>query len=586
MRINIFALVYCVFLMPVVMGGLFAQTGDGKSSPRKTLYNGSGDASGHFDLGQVVVYGFSHDAPDEDDPQVYEKLVPDLVMRGWHAGWTDNLPASRYNLGFLNKCHEKHILFMGGLNGSAVYRSDAANEKEFQDWSTLDAEGSPVTHTECDYNICKDMRRASVANPNYREHLMQKIRMQIDLGADGIVVDEMDADGYYGNAKYHFNANEGFDDYFIADFNRYLMEKYPRYREVDWIKKFQMTRDNVIKRGVPAGDLKRNFNYRKYLQLHDWATDPKNRGWGGKNCSANPLAAEWGAFPASSRLSLDDPDFLNKAFRLYWKQMVIEMRQYARKKYHKEILVTANGLFPYVDFNEFGLWNYNHDDEGGKEADYMPVTSDGHLNGSKSLKKIFKSLYQRNRAVAGQVPMVLFLDWPTTFISHYYALPQNEKEDFWQIYAPEAYSCGLFYAFHLRVCYDLEPSATKSGVIDFLARYAQFYKDNRDLYFYKETTDTDLNATVGIDHVESNITDQVSRNRSLLHLINHNYDKRIIPKSDFTVTLDTKNIPLSVQLVSPDIKERQKVDFSFSNNQLAMKVKNLKYYDVLVINWK
>jgi hypothetical protein len=275
---------------------------------------------------------------------------------------------------------------MGGLNGSAIYASDAADEKEFQDWSTMDAEGNPVTHTECDNSACKNMRRASVANPNYQEHLMQKIRMQIDLGADGIVVDEMDADGYYGNAKYHFNANEGFDDYFIADFNRYLMEKYPHYREVDWIKKFRMTRDNVIKRGVPAGDLKRNFNYRKYLKEHDWATDPRNRGWGGKNCSANPLAVEWGAFPASSRLSLDDPDFLNKAFRVYWKQMVLEMRRYAREKYHKEILVTANGLFPYVDFNEFGLWNYNHDDDGGKEADYMPMTGDGHLDGAKCIQ--------------------------------------------------------------------------------------------------------------------------------------------------------------------------------------------------------
>ncbi len=582
MKNSILRLSYCVLWMCINPCGLRAQAG----KPNFPPFDVQEDASGHFDLGNVVVYGFSHDGPDEDDPQVYEKLVPDLVMRGWHAGWTDNTPASKYNLGFLNRCHEKHILFMGGLNGSAVYRSDAADDREFQDWSTMDAEGNPATHTECDNSTCKNMRRASVANPNYREHLMKKIRMQIDLGADGIVMDEMDADGYYGNAKFQCNGNEGFDDYFIADFNRYLMEKYPNFREGDWIKKFHMRKGNVLRRGVPYNDLERNFNYRKYLQENGWATDPKNRGWGGKNCSANPLAKEWGVFPASSRLSLDDPDFLDKAFRVYWKQMVVEIRKYARDKYHKEIIVTANGLFPYVDLNEFGLWNHNHDGEGGTEADYMPQTGDGHLDGTKSLKKTFKSLYQRNLAVAGRVPLVVFLDWPTAFLNSYYKLPLSEKEDFWQIYAPEAYACGLFYAFHLRVCYDLEPSAAKSGVIGFMARYSQFYKDNRDLYLYKETADTDIKATVSAENVEYNLTDQDSRKRFLLHLINHNYDKRILPKSDFTVTLGIEAVPQSVELVSPDIQGKQKVEFSYSNNRLVLKVKALKYYDVLLINWK
>ena len=40
-------------------------------------------------MSDIIVYGFSHDGPDEDDPQVYEKLIPDMGMRLWHAGWGD-----------------------------------------------------------------------------------------------------------------------------------------------------------------------------------------------------------------------------------------------------------------------------------------------------------------------------------------------------------------------------------------------------------------------------------------------------------------------------------------------------------------
>ncbi len=580
-------ILFCCFLMMIGIACHGENISNKISDPGEKTYvnpifDNSEDASGHFDMSEIIVYGFSHDGPDEDDPQVYEKLIPDMGMRLWHAGWGDSTPASRYNLEFLNKCRKKNIVFMGGLNGSSLYRSDADDEREFQDWSTLDAEGNPVVHTELDNSYNKNMRRASIANPKYREHLMKKIRMQIDLGADGIVIDEADADGYYGSSKYHFNGNEGFDDYFIADFNLYLMNKYPDYHKEDWINKFKMTGDNIIKSDVPYNDLKNNFNYRKYLQDHDWATDPRNRGWGGKNCSANPLAKEWGNFPASSRLVLDDPDFLNKAIRLYWKEIVLEIRKYAREKYNKEIIVTANGIFPYVDMNQFGLWNYNQDDNG-KEADYMPVTGDGHLNGSKSLMKIFKSLYRRNRDVAGNVPMVLFLDWPTKFIGDYYKLSIPEKEDFWQIYVPEAYACGLFYAFHLRTCYNVEPSATQSGVIDFMSQYAQFYKNNKEIY--KNAVDADISAAVSAENVEYNIMKQISKKRFLVHLINHNYNKRIVPKSGFTVTVNTEIVPVSIQLVSPDLKEMQNVEFSCSNSQVVMNIKSIKYYNILLINW-
>ena len=113
---------------------------------------------------------------------------------------------------------------MGGLTGSAVFREDASSDAEFLDWITRDANGNPVMHTEVKL---EGLYRGSLANPHYREHLLEKMRMQIDLGADGITVDEADA-GYFGGLAWNWNGNEGYDDYFIADFNRYLMEKCSR----------------------------------------------------------------------------------------------------------------------------------------------------------------------------------------------------------------------------------------------------------------------------------------------------------------------------------------------------------------------
>jgi hypothetical protein len=98
---------------------------------------------------------------------------------------------------------------------------------------------------------------------------------------------------------------------------------------------------------------------------------------------------------------------------------------------------------------------------GGREADYVPVTSDGHLNGKKSLKPIFKKVLARHREVAGDVPVLVFVDWPGGTINAYYALPTSEKKkDLWGIYIPEAYALGMRYAFHLKTCVSSDPAAT------------------------------------------------------------------------------------------------------------------------------
>src|SRR4029450_9736159 len=107
-----------------------------------------------------------------------------------------------------------------------------------------------------------------------------------------------------------------------ADFNRYLLKKYPGFTAADWKSRFGMTDDNFLRRDVPPGDLSRNFNYRTYLRAHGWNLNPLT--------PANPLAGEWGDV-TDNRLYADDISFTATYLRRYWKQMGDEVRGAARR---------------------------------------------------------------------------------------------------------------------------------------------------------------------------------------------------------------------------------------------------------------
>jgi len=532
-----------------------------------TDFDVPGDAGGAYDTSGLAVWGFSHNSPVQQDPQVDVDLVPDIVLRGWMAGFHENQTAGEYTVGFLERCHAKGIVFMGGLTGSAAFREDTSSQQEFNDRVTRDARGQLVEHTETGF----PMYRGSIANPKYRRFLLDRMKMQIDLGADGIDVDESDGE-YNGGERWVWNGNEGYDDYFIADFNLYLIKRYPQYTEQDWVERFGMRPGNLIRPELPYTDLRTNFNYRRYLQENGWDSDPRN--------PANPLAAEFGP-SINERLDLGDASFTEKATRLYWKEMVLAIRAYAREVYQREILVTANGIFPYVDFNELGMYDWNRDD-GGAEAKYVPTTATGHLDGARSLKPVFQQLHARSSAASGDVPLVVFVDWPGGTIDRYYALPTSEKMDFWRIYVPEAQAAGLYYALYLKTSDPSDPTATELGVIDFLSEYAGFYRQHRDLY--RGAVPTDRVAQVSKPNVVASISEQPTAQRWLVHLVNHDYDAGIRPQAGLSVSFDSPAAPASVSLVTPDASGSE-VPFSYAGARTTVTVDALRFYDVLVVQW-
>lgn len=501
-----------------------------------------GDPFGHRSMDNIIIYAFSQN--NCGDSQLYQ-LKPDINIRSWQKFPIDNKYTNEVSSIIVKQCHEENIAVIGGGTASVI--------SDLTEFATCSASNRGISLGAS----LPGCYRASLANPKFRRYLIEQLKKDIAAGTDGLFLDEA-------------NTNAGFDDYFISDFNRYLMNKYSDFTDSDWNTIFGMTKENIIRRDVPYNDLKHNFNYRNYLKTHGWTKDPFNL--------ANPLAKEWGR-PRINRLTIPDDTFMGKYQKLYWKEIVIAFRTYAREKYGKEIWITSNGIFPFVDFNSLGMYDGN-DDNYGEVADYMPVIN-RHLNGSKSLKSIYLKMLNESKKVSGNVPLVLFIDWPGSLSDRYYRLPKSEKKDFWRIYGAEMYACGVFPAFHLTTGMPGEPSASESGILDFFIEYTRFYKEHKDLY--QTAVNTGKIVTLTKENIEYNVTYQEEQNRYLVHLINHNYQRKIMSQTNFTVSLELEGEPVAIKLLTPDGEGSQQVDYQKEQGKLVINVEKIDFYNVLVI---
>ncbi|HYN98016.1 MAG TPA: fibronectin type III domain-containing protein [Pilimelia sp.] len=515
-----------------------------------------------------AVFGFSQSDVEQEDPQIYT-LAPDINIRAIGKWSTNGDEAADYNFAQIARYHDKGITFMGSGTASVIFPHDFATTEIFDDMSTRDADNAPVPHDEFGFPV--PARRGNMFNPRYRQHLLDWAKIQIDGGVDGLNFDEVNA-GFSGGQKYGFNGNEGFDDYAIADFNRYLLAKYPAFTAGDWKSRFGMTDDNVVRADVPAGDLSRNFNYREYLRANGWNGAPLT--------AANPLAVEWGRVTAN-RMYAEDMSFTGTYLRRYWKGMVDEVRAYARRTADREILVTSNGLIPYVDFNSVGMYPWNPDEQTPdfRGADYVPVV-DGHLHGAKSLQANYRYLKDKSSQISGNVPVTVFIDWPNDMMTNYLNLPLAERQDYWRIFGAEAYANGIFPAFHLKDTVG-SPTAEQLGMLDFLRTYSRFYSDHRSLYHDNDHGTAAVRVSAA--NVAASLLMQRGSGARTLHLVNHNYDRAIVPQAGLRVTVDVPSCPRRVAMVSPDFPGSKAPAFSCRNGTLTVTVDRLDYYNVLVL---
>jgi hypothetical protein len=502
-------------------------------------------------MDEVTVYAFSQVGVAGFDSQVLE-LKPDMNMRVWQRWRNWGVRPADYNFGSVEQYHQQHIAFVAGTTASAYYFDEAGSNTEYEKNVSRDARGRMVSHP-------MEFRRGTLASPAYRDYLVRIAKMQIDGGVDGLFFDEV-------NASY--SGNEGFDDYHLADFNAYLLAKYPA--STDWKTKFGMTEDNILHPELPPDDLQRNFNYRRYLASKNWADNPLTL--------ENPLAKEWG----TTIMNRPEPRMTNfvdyACMKIYWKDIVDRVREYAASK-GRSILITSNGIFPYVDFQGVGLYEGNHDGLGGAEVDYVPG-QDGHLDGKQSLLPVFKSLKARSLEMAGDVPVVFFLDWPCKIMDRYNALSLSERRDYWRIYAAEAYASGCFFAFHLHTVTG-EPSATALGMMPLFKDLAAFYKKNGELFH--QVRQAQEAATVQAANVSFNLMAKTDGSKMMLHCINHNYQQELVPVRNFSVSVGLERSPSLVRVVSPDKAANEEIPFTYNDGKITLQIGELAAYNIIVI---
>lgn len=523
-----------------------------------------------YDPLDFTVYAFSQSNVHQEDPQVY-RLQPDVVIRAIGKWSTMGDQKTDYNFGQIDRYRGQGIAFIGGGTASVIFRQDFASAEAFDGISTRDAGNLPVPH---DY-IAPGARRGSLFNPAFRKYLVDYCKLQIDGGVDGLFLDEAIA-GFDGGEANGWNGNEGFDDHALADFNRYLIEKYPAFTAADWKSRFRMTDDNLVRRDIPPDDLVNNFNYRRYLQAHGWngrgaAKSPLN--------PANPLADEWGVV-TNNRMYAGDDSFTATYLRRYWKEMVDELREHARTA-RRNVIITSNGLFPDVDFNSVGMYPYNRDgrEPGPRGADYVPVIK-GRLNGAKSLLDDFRYLKDMSRRISGDVPVVVFIDWPTAMMTDYLAMPVSDKQDYWRIFGAEAYAAGIFPAFHLKDTVG-SPTATEQGMLDFFIEHTRFYKQHRRLF--RNSVQSAGAVDVSAKNIAASLLTPGGGSLKALHLINHNYKRGILPQPEFKVEVELESAPRRITMVSPDFTGEKTPPHSFKDGKLTVNVDGIRYYNIVVI---
>ncbi|MEP6651924.1 MAG: hypothetical protein ABJA82_01110 [Myxococcales bacterium] len=555
-------------------------------------------------LDDVTVYAFSQvdtgGNVDIADQQLLD-LAPDMVIRGWGQWGSYGTRAADYQFEYVRRCHQAGIrYFMGGAATTVLLAGQLlsnATSEDPQNLTARNAENRPLPRIDADMN---KIYRGSLANPAYREMVVSFGKLQIDgdgmgnNGVDGLHFEEING-GYQGaNAQMVADGNEGFDDFHLADFNAYLLAKHPP--GTSFAALFGMTPDNILRRETSPGDFAHSFDYRRYLFAHGWSSTPL--------IDANPLAREWGQ-TAVNRPRPGALTFVDSAEPYYyWKEIVDKLRTYARSTNGRELLITAEGVYPFVDFQSVGLDDHNKDGPDGATVDYLPTTEvDGiaRLDGRQSLQAPFRHLKALSEQFAPGVPVVLFLDGPWRV---YDKFPDSgsDRQDFWRLYAAEAYANGLFFAFHLKSSVgqkEAEPTASKLGLMPLFKSLATFYRGHASYYHGGSPAPEGATALVpALPGAMVTLTDQLAPAdsggqrklvRRLAHVVNHDYrpGTGIVHQTNVVVSISSPIRPVEVSLASPDFSGGDLTvgEFSYADGQAVVTIPGLDAYVVVILSY-
>lgn len=545
---------------PTTCGGVPATSNPPGGGGTPTQIQIDPNTYGTGNISRWTAVAFSQNNPGDPADQEILDIAPDLVPRGFGKWDRGGLLPTDYNFAYPAAAEAEGVTFIGGTTATVLF----SDEPNFQQVVSCDASGQPVFHSDGGFY------RGALASPLYQQYLIGIGEVQIDGGVDGVFFDEVDA-SYEGA---NFDGDEGFDDADVADFGGFLCAKYPNLTPAQWAQQYLITSADNLNCSLSAAQRGRGFHYRQYLARNGWTGNPLT--------PANPLAAEWGTIPPYTWPTTAHNTFVETyPYLVYWQNVVVALRNYARQKYNKEIYVTANGPFHFADFQTIGFWDYNPDAPDGTDVNWVPVTSSGSFDGTVSWQAALQGILQRAQSNGKtNVPVVLFIDWPTSVMSRYYGLPSQGRQDYIRVFTAEAYANGLYFSLPVKTSIFGDPTAASLGMIPLFEQLTSFYKAHSNLYHGAQTV-TGAAVTVSASSLMKNLT-TLADGSTVLHLVNHNYSLGFAPQNNIVVSFPAAQQPAAVTLVSPDLSQDTPVAFTYSGGQVRVIIPQLLCYVAVV----
>lgn len=490
--------------------------------------------------------------------QKCRRLHAGYVYRGWF-NWAGQYPYLQRWV--VPAAREMGAVFCGGVTVPAYYPHQRVPE-HFRDWpgrrdesATCPAEWVTCSPGGVPNKIANAYYHGSIYHPRYRDFILANAQEQIDLGVEAIAFDEIC--GALGPIA------GGYDPACLDRFKQYLRRKYADLTPAEWKARFDIA--------DPA-----TFDYRQYLADHGWLDDPET--------AANPLVWEYGHYNpwlegrCNQHPYHEEGSFRRQAWLEFWQWLVNATRRYAREA-GREVLVSANGLAPFTDMQEFAL------------LFARPGTLKEHLDGSISVLDRWHSFVVDSQERYGlEVPVMGHHDWhdPATN-PDIYDLPGPEQKVYLRLYSAEAYAAGGFYCFNQGgggSGYSPDPAtyATMDQLAGFYQQYASFYARCFPKAPFRGT------VTTNTPHLAVKAWSQPGLRRILVHLINHVWDPvqhDIVPQRDVVVTVRgvLPGPGPRAWVVSPDFPEARPVEVKASPDTYTVEVTvpGLRYYDVVVM---
>jgi hypothetical protein len=484
------------------------------------------------DIRQAVVYSINETILSDDGIDLARKTGSDVLVRGWFKWGT--APDYAKLAPLVPKAHGMGALFGGGITCSALYHGESGlSEKQVRDMATRGSAGQLI-----DAWGERNCRHGTLSNPAYREFLLSSCKKQIDAGADVLFMDEINA---------ALQPDEGFDDYSIADFRKFLLDRYGRRgwtpTDARWRTALKI---NTADRNIAPDQTMRTFRYRAYLKSLGLTHDP--------HVAGNPLANDWRDF----REDRDDRA---------WKWLTDAIRAYAASR-GRRVLINANGLARYVDLQVLGVWeNWQ--------------TAKGRIDLAESQLDQWGSTVAAGWHMAGKkVPVVLFHDWGFDGFP-WLEIPPEDRRLWIRVRGAEIYAAGGFFAFPVHAGNDCR----LDGTLPEIARQSRFYHAHKDLYLGPE-----LLGFEPLDTKEKGLSlalwKRVSPPSLILHVINREAEEGKPKRRSFVaVKLPTTSMPKAVRVVSPDWEGERRGEARVAGGKLTVVVPELEAYDVAILDY-